>query len=348
MKLGKIPLLNLAQFKGNNYQFGKKIGERQKNSIRFIINRIVIKDEVSKLSREALSRHENIFPEYINELKGIADGARVSFKKLFTFNCFEDLCGFKNKPERCTTIFYKDGEKAFIGHNEDEFAINYGRLILIKMSFPYKKISFMTLNYPGFLCGDTISLNSHGMIHIIDTQYPREKYKKGFARSFIGRALLESRSVNQSQKILSTVPNFDGLGVMIFSKKEKKCIFIETLNRRKTTIKLNDKRFYAHSTRYLSLKFKNIAQDPDPLAKFRTRKAKELSNDLSTPSFKNIKKILSYHLNNSFEICRHPIKNNPESSATLASVIINLKNLDFFVANGNPCINDYSKFRLQS
>ena len=69
-----------------------------------------------------------------------------------------------------------------------------------------------------------------------------------------------------------------------------------------------------------------------------------MMNELQKPSFNNVKNVLSDHYKKPTSICRHPKKDNLESTATLASVIIDLKKLNINVANGNPCANRYFKY----
>ncbi len=338
MKLNKIRFLKIA---GGNYEIGKAIGRKQKKEINYLFSKLILKTKLLQAAQKSLPRHEKFFPDFIAELKGIADGANASFIDLFAYNCFEDECGFKNFEGKCTTIFWENNQNAFIGHNEEEFAANYGKLLFVKANLN-KKISFITLNYPGLLCGDSISINSFRMIHVLDTVYPKKRYKAGFARSFIGRALLESRSVSQSRKILSAFPNFTGLHFMIFSQKENRGIAIETYHKKlcETLLKGN----YAHAVHYILNPFKKILQDFNPISIFKVKRANALMKELQKPSFENVKNILSDHYKRPTSICRHPKRGELESTVTLASVIIDLKKLSFNVANGNPCMNKYFKF----
>ncbi len=342
MKLSKIRFLEI---KGRNYDIGKVIGRKQKKEINYLFNKLILKTKLLKAAKKALPRHEKFFPDFVAELKGMADGANIPFVDLFAYNCFEDECGFKNFEGKCTTIFWKNSRNAFIGHNEEEFAANYGKLLLVEAGLN-KKISFITLNYPGLLCGDSISINSFRMVHALDTVYPKKMHKAGFARSFIGRALLESRSIGQSRKILRKFPNFSGLHFLIFSQKENRGITLETYHKRLSEKPLEDS--YAHAVHYLLNPFKKIPQDFNPISAFKVKRADVLMKKLGKPSFENVKNVLSDHYKKPMSICRHPKNDDLESSATLASVIIDLKKLSFNVANGNPCTNKYFKFIFAS
>lgn len=245
--------MRFLHVKGTYSEIGKAIGKAQKKEIISLLGSIIIKEEIKAISEKALIRHKKAFPEFVQELEGIANGAGVDFLSLFAFNCFEDRISFKSHEEKCTTIFWPDKKGGFIGHNEEEFGFNYGKLLLVQADVADKG-SFLSLNYPGILCGDSISINSHGMIHTIDTIYPLKITRNGYARSFIGRALLESSSLKQTKQVLAKFPNFEGLYILAYSKNEKKCIGIETYGNKISVMNLKEIRVVTDAGTSLDIK----------------------------------------------------------------------------------------------
>lgn len=341
MRLKPIRFLHTE---GNYSEIGKAIGKAQKKEIISLLDSIIIKKEVKAMSEKALIRHKKAFPDFVRELKGIANGAGVDFLSLFAFNCFEDKISFKNHEEKCTTIFWPDKKGGFIGHNEEEFGFNYGKLLLVHATIKGKG-SFVSLNYPGILCGDSISINSHGLLHSIDTIYPLKVYPNGYARSFIGRALLESSSLKQTKQVLTKFPNFEGLYILAYSKNEKKCIGIETYGNKTSTMNLGNNP-YVHSNHYISAKFRDIPQDFPPISLFKVKRAHELLGRYKRKGVKVLGGILSDHNEFPLSICRHPLGDSLETTATLAAVVISLSDFSFYVANGNPCENELIRYRL--
>lgn len=330
--------------KGSYFDIGKAIGKAQKKGIISLLDSIIINKEIINLSKKALIRHKKAFPEFIQELEGIANGAGVDFRSLFAFNCFEDRISFKSHEEKCTTIFWPDKKGGFIGHNEEEFGFNYGKLLLVHADVADKG-SFLSLNYPGILCGDSIAINSYGMVHVIDTIYPKKAYEEGFARSFIGRALLESSSLKQTEQILARFPNFEGLHVLVYSKSEEKCKGLETYGTKISAMTLGNNP-YVHSNHYIFPEFKDIPQDFPPISPFKVKRAQEMLGKYKRRGIGMLKAILSDHTEFPNSICRHPIEGNLETTATLATVIISLNDFSFYVTNGNPCENKAVRYRL--
>jgi len=342
--MGHLPKINFLRAEGDYYQVGQAIGRAQRKNIKSIFDLMIPNKELMELSKKVLPRHQETFPNFIEELKGMADGAGVPFLNLFALNCFENLFKLKERGERCTSLFWKGGGKTFVCHNEEEDCVNYGKLILVKVKIK-NKCSFLSLNYPGILCGDSVSLNSYKMAQTVNTLHPKIEFKNGFARSFIGRALLESKTVKESCRILSKFPNFGGMHVLIYSAKKQGGIGVETFNKKIFKQKL-DKGFYLHTNHYVFKPFINIEQNSKPISFSKLERGQELLNQFESPNEARIKLILSDHKKFPSSLCRHPNLKTGDNEATLASSIVDLNKMSFFVANGNPCENEYFEFRF--
>ncbi len=338
MKLNKIRFLYT---KGTNREIGRAIGKKQRKEIKQVLSKLKNDNKLFVLAKKMLQRHRKVFPGFVEELEGMAEGAGVDFLKLFAFNCFEyNLYKFSEHKEKCTTIFWQGKSGRFVGHNEDGDAIHQDKILLVNAAVN-NKCSFLTLNYPGLLCGDTVSVNSHRIVHAVNTLYPEKKFKEGFVRSFIGRALLESPSIEYSNKILSSYPNFEGLHVLIYSGKERRGIAVETIGPENFKINL-DKNFYIHSNHYIFPPFKNGPQKISASSLNRIKKGIYLLNHSGELNLEKIKSILSDHRGFPLNICRHQ---NGDMSMTLASGIVDINNWSVYAANGNPCQNKYFKIK---
>lgn len=324
---------------GNNYEVGRAIGKAQKGDIKRLLAWLVLDDSYRRKAEKLLPRHAKRFPEYMTELEGIADGADADVKELFAFNCFEDKCSFRAHEEKCTTIYWQGEGKKFIGHNEEEFTANYGRLLLVHAEI--NGTSFITLNYPMLLCGDTISINSHGLAQAIDTVYPIRVCAKGYARSFIGRALLDCKTLSQSRKTFST-PTFEGLYLLAYSHREGKANGIESYHAKSASRDLNEDGLFVHANHYLLSPFKRIAQDAPVTSHFKVEQSTKLLHNKPV-NIETLAKALSDHAHKPLSICRHPSE-DLTATATLASVIIDCENMAFCVANGNPCTGRYRQY----
>ena len=127
-----LPLLRVS---GNNYEIGEKIG-------------VYFKDRIKKVHKESIflqimkffdkrdpdwfeELHENgkkAFPQYIEELRGISDGADVEYRDIALITLRHSF-----SMESCTSISIKTSKKMILAHNEDhEFMLGkYGYILIV-------------------------------------------------------------------------------------------------------------------------------------------------------------------------------------------------------------------------
>ena len=335
MKLGPIRYFSA---RGNHYEVGRAIGKKQRGAIRSLFGQTKIPSALHRAAERALPRHKERLPHYVSELSGMAEGAGVNFMDLFTYNCFEYSCSPRPHNERCTTLFWKDNTNTFIGHNEESYSASYGQLILVR-AYIKGNAPFLSFNYPGVLCGDSIAANGNGMIQALDALYPRRPNPSGFARSFIARALLEAKTLAEAQKILKALPSMGGMHFLLYSRRERKGMSIETYANRMAVTKLGNA--FVHTNHYAHM---NVPHAATKRSHFRVKRVRELFDELQKPSSENIRRILTDHRNNPYGLCKHPA--GPAASATLAQVLVDIKDGTFSVTNGIPCSHRSKNYSL--
>lgn len=327
--------------RGSHYEVGRAIGKKQCAAIRHLFDHVTIRTAFRKAAELGLSRHKERLPHLVSELSGMAEGAGVNLLDLFTYNAFEDSFNPRKHNERCTTLFWKDKQHAFIGHNEESFSAYYGHLILVRARVKGAS-PFLSFNYPGVLCGDSIAENGNGMIQALDALYPRRMNPTGFARSFIARALLEARTLTEAQRILKTLPSMGGMHFLLYSRRERQGVAIETYANRMAVTKLDDA--FVHANHYESRALSYMPHAASKRSHFRVKRVRELFNELKNPSAENVHSILTDHRNNPYGLCKHP--SGLAASATLAQVIIDVNKGTFSVANGIPCSHKFKQYSL--
>ncbi|XP_031347224.1 uncharacterized protein LOC116173707 isoform X2 [Photinus pyralis] len=161
------------------------------------------------------SVNEN-FPQYIKELEGTADGAKVPFYKLFLLHMDRIItvaAGIENEtlPVGCSSICLNQGEQEILGHTEDAISENLNLYYFVSAHIvtdrPQGKWStteekFTSLCYPGHLPGYTMSYNHHGLIFSINTLSATFVQAGRTPRHFLTRALLSAENFSQAVQIL--------------------------------------------------------------------------------------------------------------------------------------------------
>lgn len=120
---------------GDHFSVGQQVGYFTRNSIKFRLNNSEAIQNVIEWvesTREGFSAYQAMlmtaketFPEYIDELRGMAYGSGISFQTLFILNVRSELGVFMlnesnfEKVEHCSDYLLHTDTGIVIGHNED-------------------------------------------------------------------------------------------------------------------------------------------------------------------------------------------------------------------------------------
>ncbi|XP_055389503.1 beta-alanyl-dopamine/carcinine hydrolase [Condylostylus longicornis] len=167
---------------------------------------------------QTLDTVKKSFPQYIRELEGIADGAKVEFHKLFLLHMDEILPqSLKNEnsvqaaPVGCSTIIVNHEDCRILAHTEDaltETLNNYYFVVAHIINdtpqgkYNVKEEKFMSLCYAGHLPGYTMNYNHHGLVFSINTISATYLRSGKTPRHILTRSLLSSDSYEQALTIL--------------------------------------------------------------------------------------------------------------------------------------------------
>ena len=143
------------------------------------------------------------FPHLIDELKGQAKGAGASFDDLWLL-CVEDELE-ESAVEKCTTIVTNGG--SLIAHNEDwDKEAESGICVLRKT---VGDLSIFELSYLSGLGGNSISINSHGFVHAINSLTHTDR-QMGMPKNLVARWLSETCSPARDLQALTKLRRASG------------------------------------------------------------------------------------------------------------------------------------------
>ena len=171
--------------------------------------------------------HRSRFPEYINELEGMAEGAAVPFEKLFLINLRGEYQRFAADGDEggCSTCSLVSPDTAAFGHNEDGLALYRGQTYLVRAR-PQDKPAFVAFCYPGFLPGNAFGFNDAGICFSANNVQPL-RARDGVGRHFIARSLLESRSLSEAIAAVHPPDRAYGFNYTIGSLRERRIVNVE-------------------------------------------------------------------------------------------------------------------------
>ncbi|MBI2356659.1 hypothetical protein HYV12_01195 [Candidatus Dojkabacteria bacterium] len=187
----------------NNFELGLQLGKLFRENLNETLKEAHLNpnwDQVVEQSSMYLKKTKDLFPHLIEELKGYAKGADVDFMNLWALS-LEDELYFE---EKCSTVITNNG--MLVGHNED-YKDAEEKVCILKKTIKGKTI--LELYYLHTLGGNSISINSNGYIHAIDSLSQSDR-KVGIPKNVIARWFSETSSPSDDFQKLSTLDRSSG------------------------------------------------------------------------------------------------------------------------------------------
>lgn len=286
-------------------------------------------------------------PELIEQIQGMAEGAKISFEEAFTLSCAFDLGGYYNQLSGMCTSFAVTGKatengQTILGQTIDWFPGCPMDLVRITHANGLKQLSLVlwgvteyTLNSAGFgICAN----GTWGAV---------EKYMFNTPMSFYLTKAMRQNTLEKAMEILRS--NARGLGYFHLASSEK-MLGIESIQDDFQII-LPQNGVLAHSNNYLTERFKScdmagilVPDSPDRVERIRT-----LINDHYghiTPEL--MMTLMTDHDKYPCSICRHTEPGKPPETAseTLAAYVMIPEEGIMHISWGNPCQYNYEKYSL--
>lgn len=323
----------IVRASGTHYEVGLAIGKAMQVAIRQALgnNREVFKKDFSariEASKPFQQQAQTYFPEYVEELRGMADGSGVSFDELFLSNNREaaDFNPYLSASDRCTIVGIPQERGYLLGHNEDWDASSLSLLYLLDATIGGTRIFGLT--YANSLAGDGVAVNGYGLAQGLNELYHADA-QVGVPKNFIGRAVLDCRSLEDVERLMKAVPRAGGWShVLIHGARGWN---IESSAREHVIERKSDER-YAHTNHYLT-ELKRIDKG-NPESEKRLAKVQGRLDEVN--SVDDMKRLLSDRADP--RICR---------DGTIGSVIFDMSNKVAHIAYGQPTPESYVEYSLR-
>jgi len=289
-------------------------------------------------------------PQYVDELRGIAEGSDTDFEDLLVCNCLEELTS-DMLFERCTAVAFGPDHTAdghvLIGHNEDWMPTDRDSQYIVRAE-PEGEIPFLSLTYGGLLCN--IGFNAAGIAQCINSVYPND-VRLGIPRVFIGRAVLAAPRLGRAMYRTVHPRRAAGYNHML-AEEHGEMYNIEVTSGAFEALYAEDG-WLTHSNHYTSPRLSLMEEQPEQLtgSHIRNNRARRLAKKLvqrGKVTLEDVQSILSDHVNYPSSICSHS-KDLPliDESATIGSLMIDLNARTMWYCYGNPCEGEYAPLPLK-
>lgn len=271
--------LHIIHASGDPYAFGRAIGEQvgpvfkakilETQTFQDHLHRWRGRDHIQKLRLAAAAS----FPEFVQEIEGMADAAGIDFETLLIWNCRGDLAFTGDHPDGCTTVLLpgKNGHHT-IAHNED------GPFDLLENGFwliakPEHGINFESFLYPGMLPGHTLGVNERGLVQTINNIQPHD-LKAGVPRHFIARAVLDCETLKDALSVLKRDDRASGFHHSLMQTNDTRLLSVEAPASGCHIENITAP--YVHTNHLIHPKFSDIPASVSPSSLARLERAREL------------------------------------------------------------------------
>lgn len=349
--------LPLVQVKGSPRERGRQQGEGARLQIRKALESyrkdvpVALKltwEEALRGSRKLLPYAEGAFPAFVEEVRGMAEGASVPFGEVWVLNCYEGLVESSQQVWGCTCLAVSNEHTAdgglLLAHNEDWRSADRDTAYLLR-SEPDDAPPFFGLCYGPLLAN--VGFNAAGIAVAVNSVYATDG-RAGIPRIIFSRAVLQARTLGQA--IRGCVPKLraGGYSYLLADHHGELCNVEASATAHAVT--MADGGWVVHTNHYLSPKMQALEQ-PGVYAGSHVRLGRArrlLRARLGAVTVGDLQAILRDHVNHPNSICGHPDVNLPphEQDMTIASLVMDLSQRTLWAAPGPPCESDYVAYQL--
>src|SRR5258708_7293510 len=353
------PLIEIA---GSHLTMGRQIGEARRAQIKHSIANahILIDQSYDQLeltwngaqiqSRKYLPFVEERYPQYVDEMRGMADGAQVEFDDIMALNVMEAMTTDALHLTRCTSFAVNEERTAdghiLMAHNEDWVPEDEDDVYVVSAK-PNDEPPFLAMTYGGLL--PNVGFNAYGIAQLIDSVYPTDS-RIGIPRLVVSRPVLASRRI--SGAIGRALVSHRAAGynhLMVHESGEMDSIEVSS---RRFEILHGTDGYLVHTNHYLAAQMKEIESDPEEVMSSRVRyfRANRLLRESSSHSIKSLQAIQKDHVNLPNSICNHAVEwTDPlDREKTINAMVIDLTAREMHICWGNPCQNSYHTYHLNA
>ena len=338
----------IVEARGTHREVGQQIGQACRTGIHYTLAGLrddlpagVTWDGMLQQSARYLDFSRRVYPQYVEELEGIAEGANLPFEEVFLSMC-EEL--WESAAWRgCTDMAArgratKDGS-TLIAHTNDLLPKSEEYLVLLKVQAGDEP-EFLGISSGGIAI--SAGFNAAG-ISLTGNQLDNNDIRPGVPRLVIVRATLASRYLTEAmdhcllpQRASSYNNVLADTNGEVYSM-EGSATDCEPLYIQKDIL--------AHTNHYLSPAMRHFEADRNSISNsvLRYNRGMRLLREnygQLTPEL--FQKLLGDHAGYPTSICKHGIE-----TVTVFSIVIQLEQLRAWIGLGRACTAEYVEYKLE-
>lgn len=350
----------LIRVTGSHRNMGRQIGETCAAQVRHSIEnvRLLLDSAYEQLeltwvgaeiqARKYMPFVQERYPQYVEELAGIAEGADVPFDEIATLNVMEAVTVDALHLTKCTSMAVNDERTAdghvLVAHNEDWVPEDEADVFILHAT-PDDEPPFLAMTYGGLL--PNIGFNAAGLAQCCDSVYPSDG-RIGIPRLIVSRAVLGARTPAEAIRHMLVPRRAAGYNHLLVHESGE--LYNVEVSARHFAILYGEEGYLTHTNHYLDSHMRTIEDEPDELVGSRVRyfRALRLLKQTSNHTIKSLQAIQRDHINFPDSICNHAVdRQDPlRRQKTINAMVIDLTARVMHLAWGNPCQNQYHTYHL--
>jgi isopenicillin-N N-acyltransferase-like protein len=350
-----VPVIDVQ---GNPVKRGREQGEGARAQIHAALNdyREILPQTIHLHWEEVITKSllflpctERVFPQYIEELNGIAMGADADFEEIWALNCYQCLTEMSQQVTACTCVAVNHGhtvnKHVFLAHNEDWLSVDQENIYLIRAK-PDDGPAFLGMTYGPLLAN--IGINEAGIGVAINSVYSTD-VRLGVPRVLYSRAILAATTMDEAIAACLQPERAGGYHFLLASSIGE-LYSVETSATRQDVI-ASKNGWLVHTNHYLSPSLQDVEEGRPYLSNSHKRfhRARDwLKPRLGSIALEDLQELMRDHTNHPDSICEHENPSHPHHtrSQTLISLIMDLTECVMWTAPSHPCKEAYIEHRL--
>ena len=345
---------------GSHREMGRQIGEAARTQITHSIEnaRRLLHDAYDTLQldwegaliqgRKYLPFAEERYPQYVDEIRGMSEGANVSFDDLTVVNTMEAVTMDALHLTKCTSMAVNQectsNDTVLLAHNEDWVPEDEPDVYIVTAR-PEHEPPFVAMTYGGLL--PNIGFNACGIAQCCDTVYPTDS-RIGIPRVIVSRAVLAATTPGEAIRRTLMPQRAAGYNHLIVHESGE--IYSVEVSARQFAILYSTDGMMVHTNHYIDNQMRRIESESDELIATRVRyfRALRLLSQTREHSMLTLQAIQKDHINYPDSICNHAIEGDPlDREKTITALTIDLTNRRLCASWGNPCQESFTTFQLE-
>ena len=312
-------------------------------------------EKITSLIDPYIGKVKVFAPDLIEEVTGIAEGANLSFKDIFTINARSEILFDMNiQVDECSSLAAlpesTDNRSTVLAQNWDWHKGFESCQVILKIAGRNNIPPFITFTEAGQLA--KIGMNGSG-IGLSVNNLDADQAQIGVPWIFVARRILESTHLTQAMAYALSTSKAHSMNFLI-AHADGEAVDIET-SPVENHIIFPYGNTIAHTNHYLHhcLRFKDKkSQDSNPSTYIRYHRIqKQLKSMDGNINIEGIQEILKDHFDRPFSVCAHDIQGifpGFNTLKTCLSIVMDLSAKRIFYTQGNPCQNKVETLDLSS